>query len=109
MNAPVATPTELTVTAIAVAVFGAALIVVTNPKRSRPRPRRDTLMPSEATRAYLYRLAVAVIALAAILGWIDVEFIDEIDEVIVAALGLGSAALASANTSTKHPGNDGGH
>lgn len=57
----------------------------------------------EKVRAYIYRVALAVIALAVVLGILDVEFVDEIDEIAVAVLGLGSAGLAARNTSTSPP------
>lgn len=85
-----------------------------------PRPTRPDLDPvptstdeapknqpriiySEATRAWLYRIALAVLVLAGALHWIPLGISDEITGVISAVLGIGSAGLAAANTSTGKP------
>lgn len=56
---------------------------------------------NEKTRAYLYRIALALLALAVVLRVVGPEEIDAITEVVAALLGISSAGLATANTSTK--------
>ena len=58
-------------------------------------------MIPEHVRAYLYRLAVAVLALLALYGVIAGDDLPAILNVVAAALGLGSAGLAAVNTTTK--------
>lgn len=64
-----------------------------------PTPPR--IIHDEATRAWVYRIALALLVLSVALRVIPVGLEDEISEVISAVLGIGSAGLASANTSTR--------
>jgi hypothetical protein len=59
------------------------------------------LIRNEATRAWIYRIAVALLALAIALQLVPLDISDELGEVITAVLGVGSAGLAAANTSTR--------
>lgn len=56
---------------------------------------------SESTRAYIYRVIVAVMAIALLKGLITQDELPLYLEVILSLLGLGSAGLATAHTSTK--------
>lgn len=55
---------------------------------------------NEKTRAYLYRIALGLLALAGAFKLIGPEDTPLYVEIISAVLGLGAAGLASANTST---------
>ena len=55
----------------------------------------------ESTRAYFYRLAVAVLALLVVVGVVRGDDLPAILEVAAAVLGITSAGLAAANTTTK--------
>ena len=57
----------------------------------------------QATRAYYYRLAASALALLVALDVLLVEQLDAILRVLEAALGLGAATLAAANTPTSKP------
>jgi hypothetical protein len=54
---------------------------------------------SEATRAYLYRIALALLALAGVFKLIGPEDTPVYVEVVSAVLGIGAAGLATAHTS----------
>ena len=56
---------------------------------------------SESTRAYIYRVILAVMAIALFKGLVTQDELPLYLEVILSLLGLGSAGLATANTSTK--------
>lgn len=58
-------------------------------------------LSNEATRAYLYRIVGAVLALLLIYGIVGSDQIDSWDALIQALLGLGVTGLAVKNTSTK--------
>lgn len=55
----------------------------------------------ESTRAYIYRIVLAVMGLAIVYGVIDADDAPLWISLGVAVLGLGSSGLAAANTSTK--------
>lgn len=55
----------------------------------------------ESTRAYIYRVLVAVMAVALLKGLITQDELPLYLEVILSLLGLGGASLATVNTSTK--------
>ncbi len=57
---------------------------------------------SEAKRAYFYRIALAVMALAAAIGVVKGDDLPLWINIVGAVLGIGSAGLATANTKT-HP------
>jgi hypothetical protein len=67
---------------------------------SKKKPNRKTpvKMPSQKTRAYIYRVLVALGAIALLYGWVS-------DTELVVYLGLAGTilgnGLASANTSTQ--------
>ena len=54
---------------------------------------------SEAKRAYIYRIVVAVLVVAVLYRIVDGEAIDEWTDLAQAVLGLGAAGLAAKNTS----------
>lgn len=56
---------------------------------------------SEKTRAYIYRIVLAVIPLLIGLGFIPEVHSTAIVELAAALLGVGAAGLAVANTSTQ--------
>lgn len=56
---------------------------------------------SETTRAYFYRVALAVIALLVFFNVLDADSVPQWTEVVGAVLAIGAPALASANTSTR--------
>lgn len=58
-------------------------------------------MPNEAVRAWLYRVALAVLAALSLYGLIGPEEIPAWTGIVVALFSLGSTGLATANTSTK--------
>lgn len=58
-------------------------------------------MPSEATRAYVYRFAAALFVVLALYKVVDGSVVDSWLDLIKIALGLGTTGLAVANTSTK--------
>lgn len=58
-------------------------------------------LTSEPARAYFYRLALAVIAALVLYGVLAPGDIPVWAEIVAALLGLGSAGLATGNTSTK--------
>lgn len=55
----------------------------------------------EAKRAYFYRIALALLALAVVLKLVGPDETEGIAELVAALLGVGSAGLATKNTSTK--------
>lgn len=57
--------------------------------------------PTEAQRAYFYRVALTLLGLLAIYGLIRKEDIPAWLEFIGALLGVGSSGLAAKHTSTK--------
>lgn len=57
-------------------------------------------LQNEATRAYIYRVAVAVLALGVLYGLVSGDALDEWAELVMAALGIGTTTLAARNTST---------
>jgi len=57
----------------------------------------------ETTRAYIYRIALAVLGVLSLYGLIGPDEIPVWTGVIVAVLGIGSSALATANTDRKLP------
>jgi hypothetical protein len=61
---------------------------------------------SEAQRGYFYRLALALIALAGIVGRItgyavDQDLLSQISNIVAIVFGLGAAGLATRNTAVK--------
>lgn len=56
---------------------------------------------TEAKRAYFYRIALALLAVAVLLKWVGPDSVEGIAELAAALLGIGSAGLATANTDTK--------
>ena len=58
---------------------------------------------TEQRRAWIYRIALAVMALATVYGVVDSETGPVWLAVIFAVLGLGTSGLATVNTSTKLP------
>lgn len=56
---------------------------------------------TEAKRAYIYRIVLAVMVIAVARGFISQEEAPIWLEIVLAVLGLGSVGLATANTSTK--------
>ena len=56
---------------------------------------------TEPRRAYLYRVALAVMALLTIYGVVDADTAPVWLGVVFAVLGIGSAGLATVNTTTK--------
>ena len=58
---------------------------------------------NEQTRAYIYRMALAVLGVLSLYGLIGPDDIPVWTGVIVAALGIGTSGLASANTMRKPP------
>jgi len=61
---------------------------------------------TEQRRAYAYRVALAVLAVLTAYGILGPEDVGVWTGVAAAVLGLGSAGLATANTSTKPPPSD---
>ena len=55
---------------------------------------------TEARRAWLYRVALAVMAILTIYGIVDSETAPAWLAVVFAVLGLGTSGLATVNTST---------
>lgn len=60
----------------------------------------NVTMPSEATRAYFYRLALAVFAALVIVGIIAGDDLPVWANIAAALFGIAPAALATANTDT---------
>ena len=58
---------------------------------------------TEARRAYIYRVALAVMAILTVYGIIDSDTAPVWLAVVFALLGLGTTGLATVNTSTKTP------
>ena len=58
---------------------------------------------NEQRRAYVYRVALAVLGVLSLYGLIGPDEIPVWTGVIVAALGIGTSGLASANTTRKSP------
>jgi hypothetical protein len=58
---------------------------------------------NEQTRAYIYRMALAVLGVLSLYGLIGPDDIPVWTGVIVAALGIGTSGLASVNTTRKPP------
>ncbi len=56
---------------------------------------------SDPARAYFYRVALAVLAGLVVWGFVDPDNIPVVAEIVAAVLGLGTAGLATRNTSTK--------
>jgi hypothetical protein len=65
-----------------------------------PREIESNIM-SEATRAYIYRIALAVFGLASGYGLISPDEVPGWIVVVGAVLGIGTSVLATVNTSTK--------
>lgn len=57
---------------------------------------------SEKTRAYIYRIVLAVIPLLVVFGVVSEDQVTEWVALAAAVLGTGAAGLATGNTST-HP------
>lgn len=57
-------------------------------------------MPNEQVRAYIYRVALALLALGVLYGVVSGDALDEWAELVMAALGIGTTTLAARNTST---------
>jgi hypothetical protein len=57
----------------------------------------------ETTRAYIYRIALAALAVLSLYGLVGPDEIPVWTSVIMALLGIGSSALATANTGRKLP------
>jgi hypothetical protein len=55
----------------------------------------------ERTRAYLYRIALSVIALLVVLGRLASDEVQVWTDLLAALLGIPTSALAVANTSTE--------
>ena len=55
---------------------------------------------NEATRAYIYRIALALLAVLSLYGLVGPDEIPVWTGVLVAVLGIGSAGLATKNTTT---------
>lgn len=58
-------------------------------------------LQNEASRAYVYRLALALLALGVLYGLVSGDALDEWAELVMAALGIGTTTLAARNTSIK--------
>ena len=58
---------------------------------------------TEARRAYIYRVALAVMAILTVYGVVDSDTAPIWLAVVFAVLGLGTTGLATVNTSTKPP------
>ena len=58
---------------------------------------------NEQTRAYVYRMALAVLGVLSLYGLIGPDEIPVWTGVIVAALGIGASGLPSVNTTRKPP------
>lgn len=56
---------------------------------------------TEPRRAYLYRVALAVIAILVLVGLLTEESVAEWAELVAALLGVGTTGLAVGNTSTR--------
>lgn len=56
---------------------------------------------TETRRAYIYRVALAVMALLTVYGIVDADTAPVWLAVVFAALGLGTSGLATVNTTTK--------
>lgn len=61
-------------------------------------------MPNEQTRAYIYRVVLALVAVALIYGVATQEQLNGWLQVVGALLGISVSGLAAANTSTKSNG-----
>jgi len=59
---------------------------------------------TEATRGYVYRVSLALLAVLSLYGLIGPDEIPVWTGVIVAVLGIGTSALATKNTSTSTKG-----
>jgi hypothetical protein len=57
----------------------------------------------QRTRAYVYRVALALLAVLSLYGLIGPEEIPVWTGVLVAVLGIGSSGIATANTPRKLP------
>ena len=55
----------------------------------------------ERTRAYLYRIGAAGIALLVTLGWLTEDVASDVLLLAAALLGLGEVGMAAKHTSTK--------
>lgn len=55
----------------------------------------------EAKRAYYYRISLAVLALAVVFKLFGPDKTEGVSELLAAIFGIGSAGLATKNTSTK--------
>jgi hypothetical protein len=58
---------------------------------------------TEATRAWIYRVVLVALALAAAYGLLEGEDVDLWAQLVTAILGIGASGLAAKNTSTKGP------
>lgn len=63
------------------------------------KPKID--LSAEPTRAYVYRVALAVLVVLALYRVVAGDAIDEWTELLRAVLGIAPVGLAVANTSTK--------
>lgn len=61
------------------------------------------MLTNEATRAYLYRVAVALIPILVVAGYVAGDQAQLWLGLAAAVLGVGSAGLAARNTSTDAP------
>jgi hypothetical protein len=59
------------------------------------------LFGKQKTRAYIYRVALAVLALAAIYGLVGPGEVEGITTLVESVLAIGAVGLAARNTSTK--------
>jgi hypothetical protein len=57
----------------------------------------------QRTRAYIYRVALALLAVLSLYGLVGPEEITMWTGVLVAVLGIGSSGIATANTTRKLP------
>jgi hypothetical protein len=62
--------------------------------------------PTVRTRAYVYRLALAILAVGVAYGFLGPDESDALSGVIEAVAGLSAAGLAVANTSTRKTPSD---
>lgn len=58
-------------------------------------------LSNEATRAYVYRVALAVLVLLAAYKAIDGQLLEQWTDIVRAVLGIAPITLAVANTKTK--------
>lgn len=56
---------------------------------------------SEPVRAWLYRIASALVPLLVLAGWLAEDVAQQVLEVVAAVLGMGAAGMAARHTRTK--------